>query len=460
MNYRLFLLLCCTVLGDISAEDPLDSRQKVHAYVGLPVILPCQQMIPKNAEVPTVEWSKPGLKPQPYVFVLRQNYEMHQEKHKDFEFRAGLFMSEVDQGNFDMRLSDVRKEDEGTFICKTIWDRDRHDLKTVELVVDDLPTPELSVVSVESEAVTLSCLVRTCSPSRPRLAFLDELGNRLKDQKDQITDQDKRGCYELVQQVTATSEAKSVACRAEFSDIGHSQDARIVIPECNKEPCTLPMIYVGIGGLFLLILVGLAFLIHKLSRKSDKKKTMVCQSSFETTTSSGSERNPFLLQQSSPEPQNEEPTVVTEMIPDLLSSTPTSTVSKAETRLSSAVDISGIFPDTNTATCEVSPSSKCVKFKANTEENRKLIRQDASCDHDPFMIKSLSKSVSSLSSGFCKSQIVKSPVRRTRSASDSGSVNVSIDAKQDLKKSPSRRLSLTRAKFEKLEEETELERQE
>lgn len=122
---------CLSVLGESSTDEPLEVR----AFVGLDVVLPCKQHLPKDTEVPTVEWSKPDLKPSPYVFVYRQNFEVYDEKHPDYESRTHLFMKQVQYGNFSMRLSNVRKEDAGIYICKTIWNPNRQDDVKLKLVV-------------------------------------------------------------------------------------------------------------------------------------------------------------------------------------------------------------------------------------------------------------------------------------------------------------------------------------
>lgn len=423
MNNTLgLLLLCFSVLGDSSADDP---PEQVNAFIGLPVILPCRQKIPQNADIPTIEWSKPGLKPSPYVFVY-QNYEMYGDKHKDFEFRTHLFMTEVHHGNFSMRLSEVRETDAGIYLCKTIWDKDKHDIKRLELVVGHIPTPKLSVVSFESGVVNLSCEVYACFSNLVHLTFWDGHGSTLEADKDKITNKDESGCYSLEQRVTAPISAKSIVCRAEFAVIGQSRDTHMLIPEGVKETCALPMVCVGIGAAsFALILGGVCFVRNKFSKKS--KKGMVRQSTDESTISYKSENQQPLLRRTSltvveVEMPVELPTLTAEPM-ECISSTPNSNVSKAESRNGSVFGFFTDSPDHDTADAkpapgEISAASNSVNSVNNEGEKRvKLIRQDASDGESTLA--NLSSATWQLTKGKGKSPTKKCPAVRTRSASDS-----------------------------------------
>lgn len=363
---RGFLLIFFTGLSRaISADDPLGAPPKVHAYVGFPVVLPCRQKLPEDLDFPTVEWSKPGLTPHPYVFVLRDKFEMQREKHKDFESRTYLFMSEADNGNFDMKLWETRKEDKGTYICKTMWDRNRYNEKTVELIVEDFPLPKLSVVSMEGGAVNLSCRVQTCSPGRPRLTFWDGHGRFLKADNEHRT-QESGECYRLERQLTAQADAKSVMCRADFPNIGHSRDVYIVIPEYPKESNAFPMVCVGTGVGFLLGLAAAAagaFLIHRFSGKSSEKK------SVSPSSSSGSQTKSLNPPQYSRALTNEETgEMVILKVPDPPSPTHTSTVSKAGSVVSSN-------DDDDAEMCKIQIKKKPVKFQGKARKSRKKKNQ-------------------------------------------------------------------------------------
>lgn len=413
------LLLCFGVLGDSSADDP---PERVNAFIGLPVILPCRHKIPQNTDIPVIEWSKPGLKPSPYVLVY-DNYEKHGDKHKDFEFRTHLFMTEVHHGNFSMRLSEVKETDAGIYLCKTIWNKDKQDIKRLQLFVDHVPTPKLSVVSIGSEVVNLSCEVSACFSNLIRLKFWDGHGSILEADKDKINNRNASGCYRLEQRVTAPIGAKSVVCRAEFAAIDQSRDTHLLIPEGVKEPCTLPMVIVGIGvALFALMLVGVCFLSNKLCKKSEKM--MVRQSTDETTMSYESENQQLLPTSTIIEmPEFHQVTTLTAGPEECISSTPNSTVSKADGRNGSVFNFFPDAPDNDAAHAKPAPgergaaSNSVNSVNKEGERKAKLTRQDASAGESTLA--ELSNGTSQLPKATGKSPTKKRPVRRTLSASDS-----------------------------------------
>ncbi|MEQ2170187.1 hypothetical protein GOODEAATRI_032741, partial [Goodea atripinnis] len=98
------------------------------------VILPCSLKIPNNGDMPTVEWSKEGLKPN-VVFLYRNGFETFEMKSLAFEFRTSLFMREVKNGNVSLRISNVRISDEGIYQCLIIQRNGTREAKEMQLVV-------------------------------------------------------------------------------------------------------------------------------------------------------------------------------------------------------------------------------------------------------------------------------------------------------------------------------------
>lgn len=378
-NLLAFLLLCFKVLGESSTDEPLEVR----AFVGLDVVLPCKQHLPKDTEVPTVEWSKPDLKPSPYVFVYRQNFEVYDEKHPDYESRTHLFMKQVQYGNFSMRLSNVRKEDAGIYICKTIWNPNRQDDVKLKLVVDVIPEPKMSVVLLENEQVTLSCEVSVCS-LETHLMFWDGQENALEVHESKRSPGISTGCFTMAQRVTARTSAKSVICRVMFVEINQSRETHLLIPAENKESCAMSA---GIlTAVFLLILLGVVLVVvfKKKCCGSAKEKKVTRQSSGDSSSSNESEDKKLLPKRPDgsvtveiPESCETQSNTLTQE-PDLISCTSISVVSKADGKASS---LFSLFPDNNAnstsddaelKTCERTELPNTVKFK---NKNKKLPRQ-------------------------------------------------------------------------------------
>ncbi|KAK7909601.1 hypothetical protein WMY93_014285 [Mugilogobius chulae] len=435
-KYSTVCSLECTaaalLLGDSPTDEPL---QTVYAFVGFPVILPCRQVLAKNSEVPTIEWSKLDLTP-PYVFVYRQNFEVYEEKHRDFQFRTHLFMTELQHGNFSMRLSNVREEDAGTYLCKTIWDKDKQDVKKVELVIVNLPKLKLRLAWTGTGSVDVNCTLHTCSSVVPRLTILDEHGNVLEAEKTPKRGEDSTGCYTVEQRTTATAGTKSVMCRAEFAEVDQSRETLMLIPDLTNKPCTFLMVYSGIGtGLVVLALVGFGLLVHKRCSKHSEKRTLPHQDSDETTIS---ESQPFLRERDQPDSfqiQDETPNTA-----DPHSSTPNSTGSTAAHTIPSVFDV---FPGTNNNNnnnepeqCDIN-GSESVVFKKE-DSRKKLTRQNAS-SHDSA---SVQETCQSQANAVCALAIRKIPLMRSQSLPVK-----TVDLKNI------RRNSLSVTKFQQLKEE-------
>lgn len=124
-------LLCS---GVTSAAAP---PQTVLAYVGGVALLPCSYDVAASSDIPTVEWSKPGLRPD-VIFLYRDGCETFDMKHPDFTYRTGLVMKELKTGNISLRISDIRLSDAGTYKCLRIWKNTSQEFTNVQLVVGEL----------------------------------------------------------------------------------------------------------------------------------------------------------------------------------------------------------------------------------------------------------------------------------------------------------------------------------
>uniref|UniRef100_A0AAV2KIW9 Ig-like domain-containing protein n=1 Tax=Knipowitschia caucasica TaxID=637954 RepID=A0AAV2KIW9_KNICA len=125
------------VLGASSADEP-PVQVLALAGPGSFTILPCsaRRDLSLHNDLPTVEWSKRGLASPPYVFVYRQGFEVVEERNPQFQFRAHLFTEQLLTGNFSLRISELTHHDAGEYLCKTIWDKDTHDVQRVHLSVE------------------------------------------------------------------------------------------------------------------------------------------------------------------------------------------------------------------------------------------------------------------------------------------------------------------------------------
>ncbi|KAM7376866.1 hypothetical protein PAMA_013572 [Pampus argenteus] len=99
----------------ISVVDlKVDSVQYITARPGANVTLPCRA--PSNTMVGALEWTRPDLESEGYVFLLRDGLPDPTNQHPSFENRVELQNEE--DGNLSLVLKSVSISDSGTYECR------------------------------------------------------------------------------------------------------------------------------------------------------------------------------------------------------------------------------------------------------------------------------------------------------------------------------------------------------
>ncbi|KAF1381015.1 hypothetical protein PFLUV_G00170040 [Perca fluviatilis] len=293
MYYRLFLLtaLLPSFSGESSVDDP---AKMVLAFAGAAVLLPCNFSLPASADVPTVEWSKQGLHPD-VVFLYRYGYETPEDKNPDFWYRTSLIAKELKNGNFSLRISNVRLSDAGTYRCKRLRGDAPHDVTSVELVVVAVSEPKVSVTSAEGGGVTLQCEANCWLPE-PQINFLDERGKYIRAEEPK-RDEDANECFTVTRRVTFQDAAAiRVTCRVHQPETNQTRETEIIIPVGVGRSCFLPAA-IAVGVTILLLsapLCGLAVCLWKRCGKSAEGQKFPVTRPDQSTVS-GSSENQLLL---------------------------------------------------------------------------------------------------------------------------------------------------------------------
>ncbi|PWA23330.1 hypothetical protein CCH79_00020646, partial [Gambusia affinis] len=170
--------------------------QKVVTFAGENAVLPCSLTTSGSDDLPTVEWSKEGLKPN-VVFLYRNGFETFEMKNLDFEFRTSLFMREVKDGNVSLRISNVKPSDAGIYQCLIIQRNGSREATGLQLVVAAVSEPRLSVDSDQNQRVTVACEA-TCWLPAPLMEMVDEKGRNITDTVE-TRRADPTGCYTVRQ---------------------------------------------------------------------------------------------------------------------------------------------------------------------------------------------------------------------------------------------------------------------
>ncbi|XP_015259561.1 PREDICTED: selection and upkeep of intraepithelial T-cells protein 7-like isoform X1 [Cyprinodon variegatus] len=224
MYFCIYFVLGLLSLKGMSFADP--NLQQILAFAGGHAILPCSLKTPANDDVPTVEWSKEGLKPN-VVFLYRNGFETFEMKNPAFEFRSSLFMREVKNGNVSLRISNLKPSDTGIYRCLIIQRNGTREATEVRLIVAAVSDPKLSVKSDENQRVTVACEAPCWLPA-PLMAIVDEKENNITDSVE-IRREETTGCYTVRQTATVRSHTNRVICRVEQIETNHSRTLDIFL---------------------------------------------------------------------------------------------------------------------------------------------------------------------------------------------------------------------------------------
>ncbi|XP_032355327.1 butyrophilin subfamily 3 member A3 [Etheostoma spectabile] len=231
----LVFLVSAILLAGCSGRASTDGESvKILTSAGQSVILPCHVSVGVNDDVPSVEWSKEGLRPN-IAFLYRDGCETFSEKNPVFNYRTNLIMDELKNGNLSLRISPVQLSDAGKYTCKAIRGRPR-DIVTVELSVGAASEPRLAVVPAAGGGVTLQCEADCWFPT-PEITLVDVQGNVLDGEETKTSLNSRTGCYTATRRATLQT-ANRVTCRVHQPDINETKDANIYIPDEYVRSCT------------------------------------------------------------------------------------------------------------------------------------------------------------------------------------------------------------------------------
>lgn len=261
MNFRLLLLLEALLSEGVFSAHAQPTQ--VDAVAGETIILPCTFITPADKDLPTVEWSKEVEEPKPaIVFLYRDGCETFEMKNPDFEYRTHLFMRELQNGNYSLRISDVKLSDAGMYQCLIIQKNGSKEHTKVHLVVASSSDPKLSVVSEDTKGVTVGCEALCWEPA-PLLTLLDNKGNRLTDTEPE-QERDPRGCYNTKLNATLHNPVKWVVCRVDQRERSQSRKAEILLPGLWEKSYSTA-ISLSVFGTALVCLT--VFFLHQWWRK-------------------------------------------------------------------------------------------------------------------------------------------------------------------------------------------------
>ncbi|XP_044198098.1 polymeric immunoglobulin receptor-like [Thunnus albacares] len=127
-------------------------QQEIKAKSGDDVTLPCQS--PRDETITVLEWSRPDLKTDDYVFFFRDDLQYESYQLPSFHGRVQLRDPEMKDGDVSVILKNVTINDTGTYRCRVSVNSTEL-MNTIYLTVSDSDQQEIKAKS--GDDVTLPC---------------------------------------------------------------------------------------------------------------------------------------------------------------------------------------------------------------------------------------------------------------------------------------------------------------
>ncbi|XP_023202866.1 butyrophilin subfamily 1 member A1-like [Xiphophorus maculatus] len=255
-------LLFLFVLSGSASADIVP--QTITAYVTEIVVLPCH--ITVDGELPTVEWSKEGLRENSITLLYRDGCETFGMKNPAFHYRTNLLLNKLKDGNISQIIYNLRVSDGGKYNCRTLRGKEWQVHAIIVLNVGATSKPELTVVpSTEGGELTLECKAECWFPE-PDITFYDDERNEIPAEKP-TRGPNSRECFTVTRRAVVQTKINRVTCKVHERKFNQTKNTEIYIPDGWMRSCSNTAIITGIVTSFVtgLIICGIVFLGDKKS---------------------------------------------------------------------------------------------------------------------------------------------------------------------------------------------------
>ncbi|KAJ7984011.1 hypothetical protein DPEC_G00367900 [Dallia pectoralis] len=226
----------------LESEESSHGQNEVHvegqtepvlAVVGDDVILPCtvrNTVRTVNAVEEAVEWQRPDLNPIE-VHFLRNRVANNADQNPSYRGRTSLFKEEMKNGNVSLKLTRVKRSDDGIYICYIPTLQSPNQKGSVRLIVAAASTPNVSILGFDPMGLVLKCeaggLIHT-----PEMIWLDSDGTVLPADGSTETGTDSEDRYTVRGHVTVQkTDNNTFTCRVQQQKINHMMETQINVPE-------------------------------------------------------------------------------------------------------------------------------------------------------------------------------------------------------------------------------------
>ncbi|XP_050928644.1 CXADR-like membrane protein isoform X2 [Lates calcarifer] len=136
--------------------------QNIRAVPGQTVTLPCRA--PRDTDIIVVEWTRPDLETEEYVFLYRDERPDPHKQHPSFQNRVELVDRQMEDGDVSLILKNVKREDTGIYECRVVQrETNRRKRATLDsepiisIIYLDVRPDQENITADPGQTVTLPC---------------------------------------------------------------------------------------------------------------------------------------------------------------------------------------------------------------------------------------------------------------------------------------------------------------
>ncbi|KAI3375960.1 hypothetical protein L3Q82_016492 [Scortum barcoo] len=250
----------------------IGSSRPIVVTLGDDVILPCHLEPAEDASGLTLEWTRPDLNPR-FVHVRRSGQELVSKKHKSFEGRTSLFISELKFGNISLKLSKVKLTDQGTYRC-FIPTLERESFLELFVASEAVSSAVITLAGIDkvTRGVVLLCESKGWHPE-PEALWLDGEGNLLSAGPPE-TVRGPDDLYTVSSRVTVEKRhSNRFTCRVQEKNINQTREAHIHVADYffevqSSSSSSVTGLAVGLAVCILIILLLVFFVWRQNQNKT------------------------------------------------------------------------------------------------------------------------------------------------------------------------------------------------
>ncbi|XP_034644959.1 butyrophilin subfamily 1 member A1-like isoform X2 [Trachemys scripta elegans] len=263
-GFIVFFLICYVHKMESAKFTVIGPHDPVTAILGQEAVLPCHLSPPMNATNMEVRWFRTEY--LSIVHLYRDGKDQYERQIPEYQGRTELLKAGLTDGNVHLRILNIRRSDEGQYLC-FVQDDTFYEETVLELRVADLGSaPLISVEGHQDGGIRVVCRSTGWYPE-PEVLWKDFYGQHLPSLSE-TKSQGNNGLFETETAIIVTEHSnQNLSCCIRNTVLNQEKESAVYIadpffPRVNSWMVALSVILVVLFGL-----IGLTVYLFKMKGK-------------------------------------------------------------------------------------------------------------------------------------------------------------------------------------------------